>query len=117
MIRSISITVLLIGLASVAESIASDSSDKVPSGRNFDDIRRQVETLRGKKFLNPVPVYKVSERELRAIADRELERQFPGPKLRNYEELLAWLDIAPRQADLKSIYGDYLVDQVAGLYD
>ena len=116
MIRSISITVLLIVLA-FTESIASDLADKVPSRRNFDDIRRQVETLRGKKFLNSVPVYKVSERELRAIADRELERQFPGSKLRSYEELLAWLDIVPRQADLKSIYGDYLVDQVAGLYD
>ena len=76
-----------------------------------------METLRGKTFLHEVPVYKISEKELRAISDRELDKEFPGPKLRSYEELLAWLDMVPPQTDLKSVYADFLVDQVAGLYD
>src|SRR5208283_4805731 len=57
------------------------SSDKIPSTRDFTDIRREVETLRGKKFLHDVPVYKISKKELRAISDRELGKEFPGPKL------------------------------------
>ncbi len=109
--------VLLTGLASAAAGTDHSSSDKVPSTRNFRNIRSQVETLRGKKFLRAVPVYRISEKELRAIADRELDKDFPGPKLRSYEELLAWLDIVPPHTDLKTAYADFLADQVAGLYD
>ena len=57
MIRIPAIVVLLTGLASAAEQA---SPDKVPSTRDFGDIRREVETLRGKKFLRAVPVYKIS---------------------------------------------------------
>ncbi len=111
------VAVLMAGLASAADSTAQSSPDKVASTRDFGDIRREVETLRGKKFVSEVPVFKISEKELRAISDRELEKQFPGPKLRSYEELLAWLDIVPPHSDLKSVYADFFVDQVAGLYD
>src|SRR5216683_2388696 len=111
------VAVLMAGLASAADSTAQSSPDKVASTRDFGDIRREVETLRGKKFVSEVPVFKISEKELRAISDPELEKQFPGPKLRSYEELLAWLDIVPPHSDLKSVYADFFVDQVAGLYD
>ena len=104
-------------MASVGFGSDAASSSKVPSKRDLGDIQREVETLRGKTFLYKVPVYMISEQELRAISDRELEKEFPGPKLRHYEELLAWLDIVPPQTDLKSVYADFLVDQVAGLYD
>src|SRR5207249_3446137 len=109
--------VLLSGVASAAVGTAQTIPDKVPSSQNFADIRREVETLRGKKFNNEVPVYNISEEELRAISDRELDREFPGPKLHSYEELRAWLDIVPPGTSLKSAYADFFVDQVAGLYD
>jgi len=109
--------VLLAGLASAPADIAQSAPGKIRSTQDFAEIRREIETLRGKKFINEVPIYKISEKELRAISDRELDKQFPGPKLRSYEELLAWLDIIPPHTDLKSVYADFLVDQVAGLYD
>jgi hypothetical protein len=117
MIRIPAIAVLLTGLASAAAGPDQSPPDKIRSARDFGDIRREVETLRGKKFVHEVPVYKISEKALRAISDRELDKEFPGPKLRSYEELLAWLDMIPPQTDLKSAYADFLVDQVAGLYD
>ena len=117
MIRIPAMAVLLAGLASAAAGPAPASSDKVPSARDFGDIRRQVETLRGKTFTRKVPVFRVSEKELRAISDRELDKEYPGAKLPSYEELLAWLDMVPPHTDLKSVYASYLVDQVAGLYD
>ena len=117
MIRIPAMAVLLAGLASAAAGTDPSSPDTVPSTRDFGDIRREVEALRGKKFMAKVPVYRISEKELRAISDHELDKEFPGPKLRSYEELLAWLDMVPPQTDLKSVYADFLVDQVAGLYD
>ena len=117
MIRIPAMAVLSAGLASAAAGTDPSSPDKVPSTRDFKEIRREVETLRGMKFLRAVPVYRISEKELRAISDQELDKEFPGPKLRSYEELLAWLDMIPPQTDLKSVYADFLVGQVAGLYD
>ena len=117
MIRIPAIAVLLTGLASAAAGPDPSAPDKVPSARDFGDIRREVETLRGKTFVHAVPVYKISARELRTISDHELDKAFPGPKLRSYEELLAWLDMVPPRTDLKSVYADFLVDQLAGLYD
>src|SRR6266446_4651316 len=117
MIRIPALAVLLTCLASALADNPQSSPDKVPSTRDLADIRKEIETLRGKQFVKDVPVYKISEKELRAISDRELDKQFPGPKLRSYEELLAWLDIIPPHTDLKSVYADFLVDQVAGLYD
>src|SRR5436190_5345384 len=73
--------------------------------------------VRGKKFKAEVPVARISEAELRAISDRELDKDYPGQKLGYYEELLAWLDIFPPHTSLKEVEGKYLVDQVAGLYD
>jgi hypothetical protein len=117
MIHTPAIAVLLTGLASAAAGPDQSSPDKVRSPRDFGDIRREVETLRGERFVHEVPVYKISEKALRAISDHELDQEFPGPKLRSYEDLLAWLDMVPSQTDLKSAYADFLVDQVAGLYD
>jgi hypothetical protein len=111
------LAVLLTGLAWAAAGADSSSSDKVRMTRDFGDIRREVETLRGKMFLHEVPVYKISAKELRAISDRELDKEFPGSKLRSYEELLAWLDLVPPGTDLKSVEAAFCVDEVAGLYD
>jgi hypothetical protein len=116
-IRIPAIAVLLAGLASAAAGTEPSSPDKVPSTQDFGEIRRAVEILRGKAFVHEVPVYKISKKELRAISDHELDKEFPGSKLRSYEELLAWLDMIPPHTDLKSVYADFLVDQVAGLYD
>ena len=117
MICTPAMAVLLAGMASAVAGADPSSPDKVPSTRDFGDIRREVETLRGKRFVNEVPVFKISEKELRTISDHELDKEFPGPKLRSYEELLAWLDMVPPQTALKSVFADFLVDQVAGLYD
>ena len=96
---------------------ADDPADKVRSKRDFGNIRREIETLRGKKFTNEVPVFQVSAKELRAMSDRDLDKDYPGQKLKHYEELLAWVDMVPPHTDLKKAYGDFDAEQVAGLYD
>ncbi len=117
MLRILAMAALLTGLVSAQTSADLSSADKVPSRRGFSDIRKEEEILRGKKFRHAVPVYEISEKELRAISDRELQNDFPGPKLRCYSELLAWLDMVPSETDLKAVCADFLVDQLVGLYD
>jgi len=117
MIRIPAMAVLLTGLACAAAGADPFSPDKVRSTQDFGDIQSEVETLRGKAFQHEVPVYRISEKEIRAISYRELDKEFPGSKLGSYEELLAWLDMVPPHTDLKAVYADFLVDQVAGLYD
>ena len=96
---------------------AETSTDKVRSHQDFSDIRKQVETLRGKKFLHEVPVFNVSEKELRATSARDLEKDFPGAELHHYEELLAWLDLVPPGTGLKAAYAQFFAEELAGLYD
>lgn len=115
--RIVTVALLSAGLASAAAGTDQASPDKVPSSRDFAEIWREVETLRGKRFDHAVPVYQISDKELRALSDHELDKEFPGSKLRSYEDLLAWLDMLPPQTDLKAVYADFLVGQVAGLYD
>ena len=108
------LSLLLAGTASAADQAAPG---KVLLQRDFGDIQREVETLRGKKFLRPVPVYKISAPELRNISDHELDKEYPGEKLRDYEELLVWLDMVPPETDLKEAEAAFSVNEVAGLYD
>ena len=117
MMRIPAVAVLLAGLASVTAGTNSSAPARVRCSQDFGEIQREVETLRGRRFVREVPVYRISDKELRAVADHALDEEFPGAKLRGFEELLAWLDLVPPQTDLKAVYGDYLVDQVAGLYD
>ena len=93
------------------------SASQLPNAKEMADIRREVETLRGKKFLHDVPAREVSEKELRALVDRDLAKDYPGRKLTDLQELMVWLDLLPPKADLRTICEDLLVGDVAGLYD
>src|SRR5579859_7630444 len=106
-----------LGAFAAARGAEKENRDKVANTNDFSEIRRQVETLRGRQFKKDVPVFDISKKELRAISDRDLEKDYPGEKLKRYEELLAWLDMVPPHTDLKTAYGDLFVNTVAGLYD
>src|SRR5947209_3964967 len=99
MIRIPALAVLMTGLASAIAGDPQPAADKVKSSKDFKGIQSEVETLRGKKFKREVPVYQISAKELRGISDRALEKQYPGSKLRAYEELLTWLDVVPPNTD------------------
>src|SRR5215470_5991418 len=116
MVRIPAFLLLSAYLASTA-ALADLSSDHAQGTCDFTTLKTVVETLRGKKFLRDVPVSKISNSELRALSDREIDRQFPGATLGHYEELLAWLDFVPPGTSLKNAEADFLVNQVAGLYD
>jgi hypothetical protein len=117
LLGAITASILSLGLVSTRADDEPESPKSVPTTADFQSIRNEVETLRGKKFQREVPVTEISEQELREMCDRELEKLYPGQKLANYEELLAWFDMVPPHSDLKSIYATFMIDQLAGLYD
>ena len=92
-------------------------ASNVPNAKEMAAIRNEVQTLRGKKFLRDVPARDISEKELRALVDRDLAKDYPGRKLTDLQELMAWLDFLPPKTDLRTVCEDLLVGQVAGLYD
>lgn len=105
------------GLARAVPATNSASADKIPYTRDLGAIKRTVESLRGKRFLRDVPAFTISEAEMRRIVDRELEKDYPGQELADYEALMTWLDMLPAGADLQAAWEDYCVGEVAGLYD
>ncbi len=111
----------LFALAAIPYLHAADNEgpvpDRTPSTKDLKNIQTAVASLRGKKFLQDVPVFNISEKALRDIVDREVEKEYPGKKLADYTDLLAALDMVPAGTDLKEVYANFMVDQVAGLYD
>ena len=90
---------------------------KVAYARNLDAIKRTVETLRGKKFRHDVPAFKVSEQEMRSIAERDWKKEYPGRELADYQAMLAWLDLVPPGTDLQAVETGLFVGEAAGFYD
>jgi hypothetical protein len=91
--------------------------NQMPGTNELAQYRNEVETLRGKKFLHEVPTRLVSEKEVRELVQREIEKTYPGRKLTDLQELLAWLGVVPSDMDLVSVCENLMVDQAAGLYD
>ena len=108
---------LLTHPAGAAPATNTPSAGRVAPKQDLGRFRRTVETLRGKEFLRPVPVFDISEEELRRIVDRELEKDYPGAELTNYQALMIWLDMLPPGTDLRAVSAAFFVDQVAGFYD
>jgi len=77
--------------AQAAPQTNTAAGGKVAYARNLDVIKKMVETLRGKEFLHDVPAFKVSEQEMRGIAERDLQKEYPGRELADYQALLVWL--------------------------
>jgi hypothetical protein len=102
---------------STAATTQRAPATNVPDAKKLAGIRNTVQTLRGKKFLHDVPARDISEKELRALVDRDIAKDYPGRKLADLQELMVWLDLLPPKTDLRTVCEDLLVDQVAGLYD
>ena len=89
--------------AQAAPQTNTAAGGKVAYARNLDAIKKMVETLRGKEFLHDVPAFKVSEQEMRGIAERDLQKEYPGRELADYQAMLVWLDMVPPGTDLPAV--------------
>jgi len=79
-------------------------------------IERRVETLRGLRFVRPVPVAVVSPAQARRDGLADYDRE-PAAQHRASAELLTLLGLLPAGADLRRIESSVYGEQVAGYYD
>ena len=96
---------------------AAAGAGEMPGTDELAQIRREVESLRGKTFRRNVPTKTFSKQDLRKLLDREFNKQFPGRKLADFQELMVWLNMLPPGTDLKKVYARFLEDQLGGMYD
>ena len=80
-------------------------------------VERRVEALRGLRFVRPVPVVVVSQREARREGLADFDRSVSAAQQQASEELLTLLGLLPPGTSLRRIESSVYGEQVAGYYD
>jgi len=81
------------------------------------EIERQVEALRGERFLKPVEVKLASRADLLQYAKLRMERDTPPARMAADADLATLLGVFPADQDLLATQLAFLEEQVAGFYD
>ena len=89
----------------------------LPSPQHVQQIERDVERLRGKKFKTRVVPKVVSPEEVRKDSLRDVDRSYPPAQRAADEELLKLLALIPRDADIVKLLEKVSTEQVVGYYD
>jgi len=82
-----------------------------------DEVARDVESLRGWKFKEPVKKQLVTEEQTRAWLEKEIEKQAPPALLARKQAFLRMIGLLPPDCDLKKTLVTLLQGQIAGYYD
>jgi hypothetical protein len=82
-----------------------------------DEVARDVESLRGWKFKQPVKKQLVTEEQTRAWLEKEIEKQAPPALLARKQAFLRMIGLLPPDCDLKKTLVTLLQGQIAGYYD
>ena len=80
-------------------------------------IEREVEQLRGLRFLHPVDYHEIPRSELPAILRQKLAQQVPDQEFEDAGIALAALGLLPSGIDLKKTYLALLGEQIGAFYD
>ena len=116
---------LLAATALFASSLAAQAP-KTPSSTDWTqaelerlsrEIERQVEVLRGEKFLKPVEVKLATRADLLSYAKLRMERDTPPARMAADGDLAKLLAVFPADQDLLATQLAFLEEQVAGFYD
>jgi hypothetical protein len=105
--------------AKSAAPAAAPASDKATQGlvQMADEVAKEVETLRGWKFKQPVKKQLCTPEQARAYLDKEIEKQIPNEKVRRSQAFLRMVGLLPAGCDLKKTFLDIMQSQVGGFYD
>jgi hypothetical protein len=82
-----------------------------------DEVAKDVESLRGWKFKQPVKKQLVTEEQARAWLEKEIEKQAPPALLARKQAFLRMIGLLPPDCDLKKTLVTLLQGQIAGYYD
>ncbi len=86
-------------------------------GRLTDEIAKEVETLRGWSFKQPIARQIATPEQVRAYIDRNLETSLPAGQIPIVEAMLRTIGLIPPTCDLKGTFLSIMENQVGGYYD
>lgn len=94
-----------------------EADDLAANRARRQEIEREVEGLRGLKFLRPVDYHEIPRTELPAILRQKLAQQVPDQEFETAGMALAALGVLPAGIDLKKTYLALLGEQIGAFYD
>ncbi len=94
-----------------------EADDLAANRTRRQEIERDVERLRGLKFLRPVDYHEIPRSELPAILHQKLAQQVPDQEFDSAGTALAALGVLPAGTDLKKTYLALLGEQIGAFYD
>ncbi len=94
-----------------------DADDQAANRVKRQEIERDVERLRGLRFLHPVDYREIPRTELPAILRQKLAQQVPDTEFESAGIALSALGVLPANIDLKKTYLALLGEQIGAFYD
>lgn len=108
------------GLAAAADPGTAGADDALTTegaAALVDEVRAEVERLRGLEFKRPVPVQIVNDDEVRDHLIQRLETFQPEEELQALQRAYKLLGLLPPDADVLQSFLDALREQAGGFYD
>ncbi len=97
---------------------ARQEADDIAANRaRRQQIEREVERLRGLRFLQPVDYHEIPRSDLPVILRQKLAQQVPDQEFESSGAALAALGVLPAGIDLKKTYLALLGEQIGAFYD
>lgn len=94
-----------------------DADDLAANRTRRQEIEREVERLRGLRFLYPVDYHEIPRSELPTVLRQKLAQQVPDQEFEASGMALAALGVLPAGIDLKKTYLALLGEQIGAFYD
>jgi hypothetical protein len=108
----------LAGLAALALAAGrATPQEEAPIQDRIPRFEEEVTRLRGLSFEKPVQAGTLTKEEFRAFLRRELDRDLPEDKARQYARAYAKFGLIPKGMDLRDAVLDLLEDATAAFYD
>lgn len=113
---------LVLSLAAAFAAAGQDSRPAAPGRdeliRIAEEVKKDVEEIRGWKFKHDVKTDVRTEAQLREFIEKKLfEEQYAGDKLKVTEAFLRMVGLIPADCDLRKTTMDVLLNQIGGFYD
>lgn len=113
---------LVLFLAATLAAAGQDSRPAAPGREELiriaEEVKKDVEEIRGWKFKHDVKTDVRTEAQLREFIEKKLfEEQYAGDKLKVTEAFLRMVGLIPADCDLRKTTMDVLLNQIGGFYD
>ncbi len=109
------------GVAAWNGQVSSSPAGKAQSAEQLialtDEVARQVETLRGWSFKQPVKKELTTVDQVRQYLEQQAGKSLPDSKAQRVQALLRVIGLIPPTMELKKTWLTLLEGQVAGFYD